>query len=407
LTFCVLSCYDEFDVTQEGSKIMQNEFIYLDHAATTPLDPAVLAAMTPYFSGRFYNASSQYAPAKANSRDLQNAREILARLLNARPAELVFTSGGSEADNLALRGVLEGWAELGQPERNHLITTPLEHHANLHAAQRLETLGYRLTYLPVDGWGRVKPSDLEAEITPQTGLVSIMLANNEIGTVQPIAELGAICRARGVPFHTDAVQAAGQLPLDVEALNVDLLTLAAHKFYGPKGVGLLYVRRGTPLSAQIRGGAQERNRRAGTENLPGVIGLVAAYKLATERLPYDVPRLTDLRDRLISGVLESVPEAFLTGAPPPDRLAGHASFCFRDIGGETILLALEEHGILCSSGSACAAGSTEPSHVLTALGIDDETAHTAVRLTLGRETTPEHIEYVLRVLPEVVAELRG
>ncbi len=385
---------------------MEDKLIYLDNAATTPLDPAVLAAMAPYFSERFYNASSRYAPAIANSRDLTAARTVVAELLNARSSEIVFTSGGSEGDNLALRGVLEGWADLGQPERNHLITTPVEHHANLYAAQRLEEKGYRVTYLPVDGAGRVDPAEVQRAITPQTALISVILANNEIGTIQPIAEIGRIARAQGVPFHTDAVQAAGQMQLDVESLNVDLLTLAAHKFYGPKGVGLLYVRRGTPLAAQTRGGAQERSRRAGTENMPGIIGLAAALKLATERLDYDVPRYTALRDRLINGVRAALPEALLTGAEPPDRLPGHASFCFRDVEGETILLGLEERGILCSSGSACAAGSTEPSHVLTAIGLSDELAHTAVRFTLGRSTTWEQINYVLEVLPQVIGGLR-
>jgi cysteine desulfurase len=386
---------------------MNDDLIYLDYAATTPLDPAVLAAMTPYFTERFYNASSRYAPAIANSRDLEAARAVVAELLHARPAEIVFTSGGSEGDNLALKGVLEGWADLGHPERNHLIISPVEHHANLYTAQRLEEKGYRVTYLPVDAAGRVDPAEVEKAITPQTGLISVMLANNEIGTIQPIAEIGRIARKHGVLLHTDAVQAAGHLPLDVEALQVDLLTLAAHKFYGPKGVGLLYVRRGTPLAAQTRGGAQERNRRAGTENLAGIIGLTAALKLATERLAYDAPRLTEMRDRLVSGVRAALPEAILTGAEPPARLPGHASFCFRDIGGETILLGLEERGILCSSGSACAAGSTEPSHVLTAIGLAEELAQTAVRFTMGRSTTPDQIEYVLQVLPEVIAGFRG
>ena len=382
------------------------EPIYLDYAATTPLDPAVLAAMAPYFTERFYNASSRYAPALANSRDLEAARGIMAELLHARPAELIFTSGGSEGDNLALKGVLEGWKKLGQPERNHVITTPIEHHANLYTAQWLAEQGYQVTFLPVNEAGQVDPADVAAAITPQTALVSIMLANNEIGTIQPIAAIGEITRSHKIPLHTDAVQAAGHLPLDVEALKVDLLTLAAHKFYGPKGAGLLYVRRGTPLAAQTLGGAQERNRRAGTENLAGIIGMTAAYKLAAERLTYEAPRLTVLRDRLINGIRAQVPQALLTGAEPPNRLPGHASFCFRDVNGETLLLGLEERGILCSSGSACAAGSTEPSHVLMALGLPEELAQTAVRFTLGRSTTQAEIDYVLEVLPQVIDEFR-
>lgn len=380
---------------------MEDEFIYLDHAATTPLDPVVLAAMQPYFTRRFYNASSRYAPAMANKRDLEAARASMADLLGARPAEIIFTSGGSEADNLALKGVLEGW----QGQRNHLITTPIEHHANLAMAQHLQTQGYEVTFVGVDSFGKVEPSEVEAAITARTGLISIMLANNEIGTIEPIAEIGKIARKHGVPFHTDAVQAAGQLELNVDELNVDLLSLAGHKFYGPKGVGLLYVRRGTPLAAQTLGGLQERNRRAGTENLAGIIGLAMAYKLSIQHLEGEKARLAQLRDQLINGVRASLPNAILTGAAPPNRLPGHASFCFQEVAGETLLLSLEEHGILCSSGSACAAGSTEPSHVLTAIGLAEEIAHTAVRFTLGRETNSAHINKVLEVLPMVVQQL--
>lgn len=382
-----------------------SEFIYLDHAATTPLDPAVLAAMQPYFTELFYNPSSRYAPAEANKRTLEAAREMCAAVLNARPGEIIFTSGGSESDNLALKGVIAGWKSEGQ-ERRHLITTPVEHHAVLYAAKNLEEQGYEVTYLPVDRTGRVDPAEVERAIRPDTALISIMTANNEIGTLQPIAEIGQIARRYGIPFHTDAVQAAEALDLDVEALQVDLLSLSAHKFYGPRGAGLLYVRRGTPFASQIQGGEQERNRRAGTENLPGIVGLATALRLAYQSMEENNQRLIALRDKLIAGICERVPGAILTGAEAALRLPNHASFCFRDIYGETILLSLEERGILCSSGSACAAGSTEPSHVLTAIGIDEELARTAVRFTLGRATTEAEIDYVLRVLPEVLESLR-
>jgi len=382
-----------------------NEYIYLDHAATTPLDPVVLGAMQPYFTDLFYNSSSSYGPAQANKSSLDAARELCASILNARPGEIIFTSGGSESDNLALKGVLAGWLKLGKAqERRHLITTPVEHHAVLYSARNLEEEGYNVTYLAVDATGRVDPAEVEEVLAlhPDTALISIMLANNEIGTIQPVAEIGRLARRHGVPFHTDAVQAAGLLSLDVEALNVDLLTLSAHKFYGPKGVGLLYLRRGTPFASQIQGGSQERNRRAGTENLPGIIGLAEALRLAYANLERNTYQLEALRDSLIAGVLERVPGAILTGARMGLRLPNHASFCFNAIFGETILLSLEERGILCSSGSACAAGSTEASHVLLALGLDEETARTAVRFTLGRDTTQAEIEYVLKVLPQVI-----
>ncbi len=379
-----------------------NDFIYLDHAATTPLDPVALAAMQPYFSEMFYNPSSRYAPAEANHRALEAARQECATVLNARPGEVVFTSGGSESDNLALKGVMAGWKQFGQTKR-HLITTSIEHHAILYAAQNLQEQGYEVTWLPVDRQGRVDPAAVEQAIRPDTGLISVMLANNEIGTLEPIAEIGQIARQHRIPFHTDAVQAAGLLSLDVEALNVDLLSLSAHKFYGPRGVGLLYVRRGTPFASQIQGGEQERSRRAGTENLPGIIGMTIALRRAQANFEQTSLRLASLRDRLIMEVLATVPGAILTGAEASQRLANHASFCFEGIFGETVLLGLEERGILCSSGSACAAGSTEPSHVLMALGLDEELARTAVRFTLGRSTSAAEIERVLEVLPGVIA----
>ena len=385
---------------------LEKQYIYLDHAATTPLDPAVLAAMTPYFSAAFFNPSSSYGPAKTNKKALETARATCAAILGVQPGEIIFTSGGSESDNLALKGVLEGFANFGKPRR-HIITTPVEHHAILNPVAHLAEQGYEVTYLPVDGAGRVNPQDLEAAIRPDTALVSIIAANNEIGTIQPLAELGEITRRHKVPFHTDGVQAAGMLELNLAELKVDLFSLSAHKFYGPRGVGLLYVRRGIPFASQILGGEQERNRRAGTENLPGIIGLAIALRLAYQDHAATTARLTGLRDRLIRGVLEQVPGAVLTGATGAERLPNHASFCFEGVFGETILLELEQAGILCSSGSACAAGSNEPSHVLLALGFDEDLARTAVRFTLGRETTQAEIDRVLAVLPGIITDLQN
>lgn len=381
-----------------------NDYIYLDHAATTPLDSAVLAAMTPYFTTSFFNASSSYGPAKTNKQALELARTACATLLGVQPGEIIFTSGGSESDNLALKGVLDGWKSFGK-DRRHIITTPVEHHAILRPLQQLEEQGYEVTYLPVDAAGRVDPAQLEQAIRPDTGLISIIAANNEIGTIQPLAALGGVARRHKIPFHTDAVQAVGMLPLSLTELKVDLLSLSAHKFYGPKGVGLLYVRRGIPFAPQIIGGSQERDRRAGTENLPGIIGLATALKLAYHDLTKTSVRLTSLRDRLIAGLLESVPGAILTGAAGAERLPNHASFCFEGVFGETILLELEQAGILCSSGSACAAGSSEPSHVLLALGLDEDLARSAVRFTLGRQTTQAEIDRVLEVLPAIISNL--
>jgi cysteine desulfurase len=358
--------------------------------------------MSPYFTDYFYNAGSRYAPAETNKQVLSQARETVASILRVRPAEIIFTSGGSESDNLALKGVAYAQKQRG---RDHIITSPTEHHAVLHTTKYLEEQGFKVTYLPVDKEGRIAPQTLKEAITPQTGLISLMYANNEVGTVYPIAEFAKIAREAKIPFHTDAVQAGGALPLDVEMLNVDLLSLSAHKFYGPKGVGALFLRRGTPFEPQIHGGEQERNRRAGTENMPGIVGLAAALELAYRNLAETNRQLIALRDRLIEGVLTNIPNARLTGAPPPDRLPNHASFCFAGVNGETILLSLEERGVLCSSGSACAAGSSDPSHVLTAMGYPEELAYTAVRLTLGKTTTVEQIDYTIKALKTVIESL--
>ncbi|MGC8872937.1 MAG: cysteine desulfurase NifS [Chloroflexia bacterium] len=378
--------------------------IYLDHSATTPVDPRVLEAMLPYFSERYGNPSSVYGLGREARKALDDARQVVAEVLHATPQEIVFTGSGTEADNLAIKGVAQAMRAEGRG--NHIITSRIEHHAVLHTCEALEADGFEVTYLPVDSTGLVSPESLEAAIRPTTVLVSIMYANNEVGTVEPIAELAAVARRRGVYFHTDAVQAAAALPLDVEALGVDLLSLSAHKFYGPKGVGLLYIRRGVPLFPQIHGGSQERRRRASTENVPGIVGLAAALRLAAEEREAYVAHCRPLRDRLIQGVLERIPHAHLTGHPV-QRLPNHASFCFEFVEGESILLKLDQHQICASSGSACTSGALEPSHVLTALGVLPEMAQGALRLTLGKATRAEEIERVLEVLPTVIADLRA
>lgn len=379
---------------------MDAETIYLDHAATTPVHPRVLEAIWPYFSRQFGNPSSRYPLAEQSRSALDWARQTVAATIGARPGEIVFTGGGSESNNLALQGV----AFARRARGDHIVTTQIEHPAVLRTCEYLERVhGFRVTYLPVDRHGLVDLAALERALDERTILVSVMLANNEIGTIQPIGEIARLTRARGIALHTDAVQALPTLDVDVNALGVDLLTLSAHKCYGPKGVGVLYVRRGTPLLAQIYGGHQERDRRAGTENVAGIVGLATALQLVRSQ---DASVLKTLRDRLIGGVLERVPGAMLTGHPT-SRLAGHASFCFSGVAGEAVLVALTDRGVACSSGSACAAGQSDPSHVLTAIGLPGELAQTAVRLTLGLTNTPEQIERVLELLPEIVAALRG
>lgn len=374
--------------------------IYLDHAATTPVHPRVLEAMWPYFSQQFGNPSSRYPLAERARSALDWARQAVAARIGARSGEIVFTSGGSESNNLALQGVAFARRDHG----DHIITTQIEHHAVLRTCEYLERVhGFRVTYLPVDRYGLVDLAALERALDDRTILVSVMLANNEIGTIQPIGEIARLTRARGIPLHTDAVQALPTLDVDVNALGVDLLTISAHKCYGPKGVGALYVRRGTPLLAQIYGGHQERDRRAGTENVAGIVGLATALQLVRSQ---DAGTLQDLRDLLIDGLLERVPGATLTGHPSL-RLPGHASFCFSGVAGEAVLVALTDRGIACSSGSACAVGENDPSHVLTAIGLSAELAQTAVRLTLGLTNTPIQIERVIDLLPEIVQALRG
>lgn len=380
-------------------QIMSERTIYLDHAATTALDRRVLESMLPYLTTEYGNASSIYTLGRRAMQAIDSAREEVAEVLNCRPTEITFTGGGSESDNLALKGL----AFTAQKKGNHIITSSIEHHAVLYTCRYLERFGFTTTYLPVDRYGRVDPDEVARAITEQTILVSIMYANNEVGTIEPIAEIGKICRARKIPFHVDAVQAGGSLPLDVAALNVDMLSLSAHKFYGPKGVGMLYARQGVRLLPQLQGGSQERGKRAGTENIAGIVGAATALRLAYEDLSQTQPRIQALRDRLIEGVLV-LPGSELSGHPS-ERLANNASFVFEGIEGESILLSLDLLGFAASTGSACTSGSVEPSHVLLALGLPQEKAHGSLRLTLGKENTPEDVEAFLVALPPILEKL--
>jgi len=367
-------------------------------------DVVFLESGEVFFRQHFGNPSSIYRQGRVALDALDEAREVVATVLGAVRKEIIFTSGGSEADNLAIKGVALAQRQAGKGA--HVICSAIEHHAVLHAVEQLGELGFEYTLLPVNSDGLVSPADLRAAIRPDTVLVSVMYANNEIGTIQPIAELGAICHEYGVLFHTDAVQAAGVLPLDVNALNVDLLTLSAHKFYGPKGVGVLYVRRGVPLMPLISGGGQERRRRAGTENVAGIVGMATALRLAEEQRAQTVAHCTPLRDRLIAGVLERIPDSSLNGHPTM-RLATNVNIAFDGIEGESVLLLLDQHGIAASSGSACTSGALEASHVLLAMGVPHERAIGTVRFTLGKDTTVEEIDTVLEILPSLIEQLRS
>ena len=380
---------------------MPERTIYFDHAATTALDARVLDAMLPYFTTEYGNASSIYTLGRHAMQAIDSAREQVAGVLGCRPTEITFTGCGSESDNLAIKGI----AYTAQKKGNHLITSSIEHHAVLHTCQYLERFGFQTTYLPVDAYGMVDPDDVGRSITDQTILVSIMYANNEVGTIEHVAEIGRICRARKVPFHVDAVQAGGSLPLRVADLNADLLSLSAHKFYGPKGVGMLYTRQGVRLLPQLQGGSQERGRRAGTENVAGIVGAAAALCLAQEELPRVSPRISALRDRLITGIL-AIPRSRLTGHPT-ERLQNNASFCFAGVEGESILLNLDLLGIAASTGSACTSGSVDPSHVLIAMGLPPEWSHGSLRLTLGKENTSAEVDMLLSALPGIIEKLRN
>ena len=384
------------------------ERVYLDHAATTPPDQRVLEAMWPVFSRDWGNPSSIYLEGQTANRWLDEARVRCARLLGAEPSEIIFTSGGTESDNAAIRG-----AALAQRERgrgDHIVTSQVEHHAVLHTVEQLEREGFRATYLPVDSDGCVDLAVLEEAVGPETTVLTLMAANNEVGTLQPVAEAAALAKANNpnVVVHTDAVQAAGAIDVTPDSLGVDLLSLASHKLYGTKGTGLLYVRRGTPWQPQILGGTQERERRAGTENVAGAFGLAVAMELAWQEREERVAHYRRLRDRLLFELPERVPDTVVTGPTDPDRrLPNSFSCCFRNVEGESVLLGLDMAEIAASSGSACTTGSLEPSHVLTAMGIDDDLAHASLRLTVGKGNTDEQIDYVLEQLPEIVERLRA
>ena len=379
-----------------------SRFLYADHAATTALSPRALEAMTPYFRDAYGNPSSLYTFGQQAKSDLDAARAEVARCLNAKPEEIFFTSGGTESDNWALKAV----AELRGGKGRHIITSAIEHHAILHTLEHLEkALGFSVTYLPVDSLGRVDPQAVKAAIRPDTILITVMAANNEIGTIEPIAEIGAIAREAGVLFHTDAVQAVGHIPVDVSAWNCDMLSLSGHKFHGPRGVGALYVRRGLRLPPLIHGGGPEKGRRSGTENVAGAVGLAAALREAVDGLEARSVLLAARRDRLIEG-LTRLPCSRLTG-DPVHRLPGTASFVFEGVEGEALLLHLDAKGICASSGSACSSASLDPSHVLLAIGLPHEVAHGSLRLSLGEENTDEDVDYLLQAVPEVVEYLRN
>ena len=375
--------------------------IYLDNAATTQLDEVVLEQMLPWLRERYGNASSVYQTGREARKAVEEARRQVARALNCTAPEVFFTGSGTESDNWAIKGA--AWAH--QDKGRHIVSTAIEHHAVLHTLQALEKQGFSVTYVPVNEFGRVSPEDIRAAMRDDTILVSVMAANNEIGTLQPIAQIGQIAKAQGVLFHTDAVQAVGAVPVDVEKWQVDLLSLSAHKFHGPKGAGALYVRKGVRLEPLLHGGAQERNRRAGTENLPGIVGLGKAIELACEDIEGKAQAVTELRDMLIAGILADIPQVRLNG-DPVHRLPNNVNISVRFVEGEALLLRLDLAGIAASSGSACTSGSLDPSHVLLAIGLPHEIAHGSLRLSLSKKTTREEVEEVLRVLGEVVRKLR-
>jgi cysteine desulfurase len=376
--------------------------IYMDYAATTPVRKEVLKAMLPYFTREFGNASSLHSIGMAAAEALDAARSKIAGTIGVKPEEIVFTSGGTESDNLAIRGT----ANANKGNGNHIITSTIEHPAVLNTCKSLEQEGFKVTYVPVDKNGLVDPKAVKKAITGKTILITIMHANNEIGTIQPIAEIGRIAKAKGVLLHTDAVQTFGKLSIDVNALNVDMLTMSAHKIGGPKGVGALYVRKGTPLKALQTGGPHERSMRAGTENVTGIIGFAKAAELAVKEMKSESVRLSKMRDRIIKGVLSNVKEAQLNGHPSK-RLPNNANFSFLGAEGEAIILKLDALGIAASTGSACSSHDLAPSHVLLALGHSPLEAHGSLRITLGKETTPKDVDYAIKVIPKVIKELRA
>lgn len=376
--------------------------IYLDYAATTPVHPEVLKAMLPYFGDVFGNPSAIYSCGQEVRGAVEEARGKVAGLINARSEEIIFTSGGTEADNLALIGI----AYANEAKGNHIITAVVEHHAILETCRFLEKRGFKVSYLPVDEQGLVSPDELKRAITPKTVLISVALANNEIGTIQPLAELAAIAREAGVYLHTDAVQAVGRIPVDVSKLKVDLMSISAHKLYGPKGVGALYIRKGTKIAPIMHGGGQERGRRSGTENTTAIIGFGRAAEIAGRDMAAEARRLKQLRDRLIKGILEGIDSSRLNGHPQK-RLPNNVNISFDFVEGESIVLNLDLKGICASTGSACSSSSLEPSHVLLALGIPPQQAYGSLRFTLGRWTTDEEVDCVLSVLPPIIGKLRA
>lgn len=377
------------------------KLVYMDHAATTYTKPEVLQEMLPYFTQYFGNPSSIYSFARQSKKAIEEARDKVAKAIGAKSDEIFFTAGGSEADNWSLKGVAFGNRNKG----NHIITTKIEHHALLHTCEYLQKNGFEVTYLDVDEFGMISLEELKKSITDKTILISIMFANNEIGTVQPIAEIGKIAKERGVYFHTDAVQAIGNIEIDVKEMNIDMLSLAAHKFYGPKGIGALYIRKGVKLDNLIHGGGQERKKRAGTENLPGIVGLGKAIELATADIAGHNLKIVAQRDRLLKGIIDRIPNTKLNGHGVK-RLPGNINVSFEFIEGESLLLLLDHAGVCGSTGSACSSGSLDPSHVLLSIGLPHEMAHGSLRLSLGDLTKDEDIDYVLEVLPNIVQKLR-
>lgn len=381
---------------------MEKRFVYADNAATTRVTQNVLDAMLPVFTEDYGNASSIYRLGMNAAKTVLASREKVAAALNAKVNEIYFTAGGSESDNWAIKGA----AELGERKgKKHIVTTAVEHHAVLHTCEYLEKHGFEVTYLPVDEYGRVSAQQVADAIREDTCLVTVMFANNEIGTIMPIAEIGAVCRSKKVIFHTDAVQAVGHAEIDVKAMNIDMLSLSGHKIHAPKGVGALYIRTGIVLPNLIAGGAQERGKRAGTENVPGIVGLAEAITAACTDIPDKAAKETAMRDRLIEGILK-IPQTRLNGHPA-ERLPGNVNISIRGIEGESLLLMLDLNGICASSGSACTSGSLDPSHVLLAIGLPHEIAHGSLRLTIGEDTTDEDIDYILEVVPRVVTQLRA
>ncbi len=380
---------------------MADKFIYFDHAATTYVKPEVLEAMLPYFTEKYGNASSVYSIGRESKKAIEESRDKVAAAIGAQSREIYFTGSGSEADNWAIKGV----AYANKAKGNHIITSSIEHHAVLHTCQYLESDGFEVTYLPVDENGLVNPEDVKKAIKPSTILITIMFANNEIGTIQPIAEIGKVAREAGVYFHTDAVQAIGNVPINVADMNIDLLSLSAHKFYGPKGTGALYIRKGVKITSFMHGGAQERGRRASTENIAGIVGLGKAIELATSNMEEHNKHLLALRERTIEEITKKIPFIKLNG-DRQKRLPGNVNFSFEYIEGESLLLMLDMKGIAASSGSACTSGSLDPSHVLMAIGLPHEIAHGSLRVSFGENNTQEDVDYLLEVLPMIVERLR-